>query len=211
MGMKKLILLTILLVAPLAASAQDYPGKWEIDLFAGVFPWKNVVSNTSLNTLRAKDEALFPNGSLARIYEPDRGRIVDYYESVYPYVGLRFGYRIVRWVKVGSDVGWSYFKETCTYFKGGPEVSSFHTITVIPKVTFFFATSKYVSAYAGVGMGAAFNVGRQGERAANVPLAEFAWQVTPIGITVGRRVPGYTELTVGKDVIGIKFGVGYRF
>lgn len=211
MHMKKWILSAILVMASLAASAQDYPGKWEVDLFAGLVPCKVVANRASIVYTMWQEGQSYPDGSLARIYEPDKGQVTRYDESPYPYVGLRFGYRLARWCKVGSDLGWSYYKESCTYSGGDELTSSFHTVTVIPKVTFFFATSKYVSAYAGVGMGVAINAGAQGDRVNDIPLAEFAWQVTPIGITVGRRIPGFTELTVGKDVVGIKFGVGYRF
>ena len=60
-------------------------------------------------------------------------------------------------------------------------------------------------------MGMALNMGQTGDCVNRVPPTQLAWQLTPIGITVGRRFPGFTEVTVGKDVMGVKFGVGYRF
>lgn len=196
--MKKIFLSIAFLAVALTASAQDYPGKWEVDLFAGVVP-------TSLIQFPYHFK-LEEKGPLASIYEP---RLLMHDRAAYPYVGLRFGYRIYRWLKVGADAGWSLYHESVRYEGQVPESYNCHTVTVIPKVTFHFATSRYVSAYAGVGLGAAFNIAPGS--VPDVRPVEFAWQVTPIGITVGRKVPGFTELTVGKDVIGIKFGVGYRF
>ena len=209
MDMKKVlvsIVSAVLLFAafPRTAHAQDYPGKFEIDLFTGFVPMP-YIEYVDWRPWRANLEW----GTLASLYGP---RYEDVSQYASPYVGLRFGYRVKRWLKVGADLGWSGFFSRQHMSEGVDLKENIHTMTFIPKVTFFFATSKYVSAYAGVGMGVRYNL-RQGEvrDIERFHVVEPAWQVTPIGVTVGRKVPGFAELTVGKDMVGIKVGVGYRF
>ena len=186
---------------PGTAAAQDYPAKFEIDLFTGFVPMPYI----EYAGWRTHVEW----GTLASLYGTGYKGVTQYSS---PYVGLRFGYRVKRWFKVGADLGWSGFFYRQQMSEGEDLKDDIHTMTLIPKVTFFFATSKYVSAYAGVGLGVRYNL-RQGDVRVidRFHVVEPAWQVTPIGVTVGRKVPGFAELTVGKDVVGIKVGVGYRF
>ena len=183
-------------VFPRTAAAQDCPAPFEIDLFIGAVPTHDWLQINEW-------------GTLASLYGPKAEDVVD---RTSPYVGLRFGYRVKRWFKVGADLGWSgnFYRQHTS--DGSDLKESINAMTLIPKVTFFFATSRYVSAYAGVGFGVRYNL-RQGEvrDLRDLRTVEPAWQITPIGITVGYRVPGFAELTFGKDVMGIKFGVGYRF
>lgn len=203
-----------LLAAAPSALAQDPPQRFEVDLFVGTAP-TTFVQNAHFFDWGMKyyqpAEIIPASGTLASIYEPKPvyKRYTDAYAT--PYVGLRFGYRVKRWLKVGADLGWDRYREVGHYSDETVKEDILHTVTFIPKVTFFFATSRYVSAYAGAGIGMAFQTGTPGFEPEGFRPVNFAWQLTPIGITVGRRIPGFTELTIGKDVIGIKFGVGYRF
>ena len=204
--MKK-VLVTILTVVLLSAvfpnktAAQDCPSLFELDLFTGIAPTPYLESN---NWWRINEW-----GTLAGLYGP---QFEDADDPMIPYVGLRFGFRVKRWFKVGADLGWSGIFYRQHMSEGQDLKENIHTMTLIPKVTFYFATSRYVSAYAGAGLGVRYNL-RQGEvrDIRNFRAVEPAWQITPIGITVGYRVPGFAELTFGKDVMGIKVGVGYRF
>ena len=105
-NMNRFLFLALLLTAPLAAPAQDYPGKWEVGLFMGILPMS--YGDTSFYDLW-KQEHTYPDGTLASIYEPGRGKMADIYYGEFPYLGLRFGYRLARWIKVGSDLGWSFY------------------------------------------------------------------------------------------------------
>ena len=205
-NMKKLIVFMFSAVLMLAAfpgtvKAQDYPAKWEVALFTGLVPTP-YLEYSSWSSSREW-------GTLAYLYGP---QYEDVDNPMTPYVGFRFGYRVKRWFKVGADLGWSgsFYRQHMS--EGEDLKEDIHSMTFIPKVTFFFATSKYVSAYAGVGLGVRYNL-RLGEvrEIYRFHTVEPAWQVTPIGITVGRKVPGFAELTVGKDMVGVKVGVGYRF
>ena len=210
--MKRILLLLLALPLAFPAMAQDYagPARFEIDLFAGSVP-TSALRYHHRDFLPKYQPETYPNGSLARIYEPAPVKVNSTEFRACPYVGLRLGYGIYRWLKVGADLGWDYYTETRTFSDKTVESGGLHTITVIPKLTFYFATSRYVSAYAGFGMGVAVHVATGAVDPEVYHPVWYAWQVTPIGITVGRKVPGFAELTFGEDMIGIKVGVGYRF
>lgn len=75
---------------------------------------------------------------------------------------------------------------------------------------------KWVRMYSYAGLGLSWNyssddpIGSPGKSNVENRVA-FAFQITPVGIAVGRRFFGFAECGVGKYFSGISIGAGYRF
>lgn len=73
-----------------------------------------------------------------------------------------------------------------------------------------------VRMYSSVGGGVAVNLTREAtlEEGKRLPVESdvtFSFQVTPIGISVGRKLFGFAEAGIGHQYVGGFFGIGYRF
>ena len=80
------------------------------------------------------------------------------------------------------------------------------SVTILPEARFYWANYEKCRLYTSLGLGV--NFAKYLENAHVIP----AFQFTPIGITVGRKVFGFGECyTIGTVCLGGKIGVGYRF
>ena len=79
------------------------------------------------------------------------------------------------------------------------------SLTVMPHARFYWANAKNVRFYSGIGIG--LGLGQYDKYFEVYP----AFQLSPIGFTVGRKIFAFGETSLGTAYFGGKFGVGYRF
>jgi hypothetical protein len=75
----------------------------------------------------------------------------------------------------------------------------------MPHARFYWANAKNVRFYSGIGIG--LGLGQYDKYFEVYP----AFQLSPIGFTVGRKIFAFGETSLGTAYFGGKFGVGYRF
>lgn len=80
-------------------------------------------------------------------------------------------------------------------------------INIMPVARFYMISRPIFRMYGAVGLGIMMDVGDSGF----MPYPSF--QITPIGVAVGRDVFGFCELVSGveNNASGFYFGIGYRF
>lgn len=136
----------------------------------------------------------------------------------------RFNVYPARWVTLGVEMGnwikeWFYVGGTVVYTGGFKRVLSvplrrhertlsFNNFAIMPQLRFAWVRRNIVQLYSGIGMGVQFafwdndNIKEVGY--------DIAFDVTYIGISVGRKFFGYLDF--GPSSRGIlSFGFGYRF
>lgn len=93
--------------------------------------------------------------------------------------------------------------------------SQLWTLAVMPGVHFTYLNRPMVRLYSGLDLGAAFllsqNVTNVSDSVGNdIKPVFMAFNITPIGVQVGKTFYGMFEINVGYDAV-LKLGVGYRF
>lgn len=78
-------------------------------------------------------------------------------------------------------------------------------VTLYPQARFTYLTREYVRLYSAVGLGVSYATFRS--RSELYPC----FHLTPIGVTVGRKVFAFCELGTGMLFLGIMGGIGVRF
>lgn len=78
-------------------------------------------------------------------------------------------------------------------------------VTLYPQARFSYLTREYVRLYSAVGLGVGYATFRS--RSELYPC----FHLTPIGISVGRKVFGFCELGTGMLFMGVMGGIGVRF
>ncbi len=66
---------------------------------------------------------------------------------------------------------------------------------------------KFIRMYSQIGAGASYSM----EGNFKYPIDHFAFQISPVGISVGKQLYGHLELGVGTVYMGFNIGIGYRF
>ena len=80
----------------------------------------------------------------------------------------------------------------------------------MPSVRFIYLNKPVVKLYAGIDIG--INVMWDGKKAGENAYHQclFAFDITPVGLMVGKKWYGLLEANIGVDAL-LKIGVGYRF
>ena len=84
-----------------------------------------------------------------------------------------------------------------------------HYLTPMLTARFSWLNRKLVRLYSSVGAGLAVSLMDVSYR--EYPETYLSLQVTPVGISVGKKLFGFFELGVGTIYVGGCFGLGYRF
>lgn len=125
-----------------------------------------------------------------------------------------YSYRPLRWLEVGANVSYINFSrlfyDRITTRKIGHH--TLNTVGLAAKVRFSFLTRPVVRLYSSLALGAAIGfeqikIDRQFQ---NSTTSYFNGSFTYFGITVGRRLYGFAEFSVGTMGL-VNFGIGYRF
>jgi len=139
-----------------------------------------------------------------------------------PTISIGYKYRLAKWFWLGATVSYTGFFETIYDRVSNKKYSTYnsHMLTVMPEVRFSWLNTKFVTLYSGIGLGVNFifeetyyaeNNGRikAGYSTDYVGLSPTG-QVTFVGIHVGRKWYGFTEIGIGTRGI-IQAGFGYNF
>ncbi len=119
-------------------------------------------------------------------------------------LSLEVSCKLKRWLSVGVDLSWQGFNSRL----GGETAGhSLDLVAIMPNVTMNYLTGEKCTLYAKAEVGAAYY---KYDCTDNNSL-QFAFQISPIGVTFGHRFYGFAELSAGLLYQGGKIGAGYRF
>ena len=141
------------------------------------------------------------NPSLSNLYGKQEGS-----EFVTGVISAEFSIHFRRWFSFAIYAGvngiWGE-----TYSPSDKVTSSKNgaSVNIIPQARFWWFTTPCVRMYSSIGVG--IYAGRYAGESYLTPAA----QLTPVGITAGRKIFFFAEGSIGTAYMGGKFGLGYRF
>ena len=111
----------------------------------------------------------------------------------------------------GADVTWTtgYQRITSNVDRSHVDAFNYNNFTLMPIVRFAWVNRSIVQLYSGFGIGATYGFYDNTLTSVKHKVG-IAWDVTFIGITVGRKWFGYLDIGAGNRGT-ISAGVGYRF
>lgn len=132
--------------------------------------------------------------------------------------GLHYYYQVKHWCQVGVKVNSEISKRTIFEENRPYLVSKQDMLThlsLMPSVRFSYLNRPWVRLYSGVDLGCGYflctptKLDPNPENTISKRLY-FAYDVTPIGVEVGRKFYGLVETNIGYDSF-VKAGIGFRF
>ncbi len=203
--MKKLLLLFLLSAMPAGVFAQEEPAvvrvrrpftpQHELRLTAGAYPLLPSMSDWE--------------GCAAGIFHDRTHRGPVYTSGTW---SLSYDYRFKKWFDLGLTL--SYYGEYSRSYSNRDSSpvgrNRAHALTVMPMARFTWLNRRWVRMYSSLGLGATFGYGRFDTEGSRPENAMIAFQVTPVGISVGRSFFGFAEIGLGAQG-ALMMGVGYRF
>lgn len=143
-----------------------------------------------------------PDGSLSSLYRDYNGD--TYMTGVF---SAEFSFNFRKWfsLALGVDCDGIYTRRYSadTGHKTGTDRRA--VLTFLPQARFSYLNREYVKLYSSIGLGYSF-----GTSYGDSVLFPSV-QLTPIGVTAGKKVFGFFEIGVGTLYIGCMAGAGFRF
>lgn len=214
--MKKFILLAFAAMMVFSASAQskretrderfkeNFPYRYDVSLGWAGYPIADDYSWGGGWGCKACQEmaVLHQSNSLTHLY-----REVDGGEYMTGLISGEFSIHFKRWFTLSVEAGVNGIWGSRHDRLNGTVTEKMHgaVVTCIPHAQFNWLNRKYIRLYSSIGLG--ISAGAYDNEAQAYPAA----QLTPIGITAGRKVFFFAEQSIGSAYMGGKTGVGYRF
>lgn len=148
--------------------------------------------------------------------------IVDDAENAKSYgcLSAQYHYQLFKWMRLGGKVIYEGGKHDIT--KKGENIGHGYNYwtALMASAQFTYLNTKWVKLYSGLDFGVQaltmsdhYNAGHtnsDGDADPSSSSTLAAFNVTPIGITVGKQFYGLLETNVGNDAL-LKLGIGARF
>ena len=215
--MKRLTFSILTLLISLQSGAQDwremrrqefslnFPYKYEVRIGWSGYPILEAANFPNYGNLPFMDYDMIPYykyTSLESLYGTYQGR-----EYMTGLISGEISIHFRKWFTLAVEAGingmWGrvYDKYDGSFVRHTRGIS----LTVMPHARFYWANAKNVRFYSGIGIG--LGLGQYDKYFEVYP----AFQLSPIGFTVGRKIFAFGETSLGTAYFGGKFGVGYRF
>ena len=215
--MKRLTFSILTLLIALQSGAQDwremrrqefslnFPYKYEVRIGWSGYPILEAANFPNYGNLPFMDYDMIPYykyTSLESLYGTYQGR-----EYMTGLISGEISIHFRKWFTLAVEAGingmWGrvYDKYDGSFVRHTRGIS----LTVMPHARFYWANTKNVRFYSGIGIG--LGLGQYDKYFEVYP----AFQLSPIGFTVGRKIFAFGETSLGTAYFGGKFGVGYRF
>ena len=119
-------------------------------------------------------------------------------------------YFLEDWLSVGGTVGTAFLYTDFEDNYSHTEFSSSMThgyVSLMAGVRFHFLNKKWVRLYSDVNIGINMLYGKN----VSAVYSELAFQTSPFGISIGKKVSGFLELSIGTMYYGGNIGLSVRF
>ncbi len=115
-----------------------------------------------------------------------------------------FDFRMKKWLSVGAKVNYrNSWRDMIT--AEGTGIDRMQTLSVMPTVKFTTGFEYIFRYYAMIGLGAGADLSTDSQRYFT------AYQFTPVGIALGKKVSWFLELSLGNAYTGYMTGISWRF
>ena len=199
MGVMKRAVWTVLLLTigfVEFSNAQEFRRDHEIRLGVGAFPY-------SWWGYEWEGGEFYDSWNEPAIDLQDRRRETDLYIAGSFFAS--YDYQVLKWLQLGMAVSYTRFWQNYSTAKS----TSSYT-TVIPFVNITWLNRGIVKMYSGVGVGLDFISEKDSGVCVDKFTVDPGFQLTFVGISLGRRLFGFTEVGLGNHGI-FTVGMGYRF
>lgn len=190
-------------------SRNGLPYRYEVNIGWGGFPVVDALNFSGFDFGSIPDVMLYYPSSIGEIYSDYAGP--SYSTGV---ISAEFNIQFKKWFALGVqanfDAIWSAVYSSDTEERTG--TSSGMVFSLLPYARFTYLNRPVVKLYSAVGLGVTAgyrNYSAEGD--SSYSMVYPAFQLTPIGIMLGRKVYGLFELGVGTVYMGCRAGIGYRF
>ena len=119
-----------------------------------------------------------------------------------------FDYKVKKWLTVGAKLNYRNSWRDMKTISDGVEFNSIDRLqafSVMPTVKLTTGYDSKFRYYATLGFGAGVDL------SSGINEKFFAWQFTPVGIAVGKKISWYCELGIGHAFAGFMTGLSWRF
>ena len=173
-----------------------YPGSSALsDCFSDLF-YDRYVNSTS------------PSGSMGDIY-------ADYAGPLYSTgnIAAEFNIQFKKWFALGLQANFDGLWATAFSSETGERMGNCGGIvfSFLPYARFTYLNRPVVKLYSAVGLGVGVGYRKYDFSGFDSTIVYPSFQMTPIGIMVGKRLYGLFELGIGTVYFGCRAGIGYRF
>ncbi len=132
-----------------------------------------------------------------------------------PTINFEYRYRFAKWFWFGAATSFTPIINKWSKQEPGNEFTDhLYFISIMPSVRFSWLNKKYVTLYSGLSIGCMVVTGSKylpEERATKQQTwANFTGQLTAVGVQVGKKWYGFTEVGFGAQGF-VKAGFGYKF
>ncbi len=178
----------------------DFPWKYEVRVGYGGSPSLDISNYLSYCGPGCRVDPRMPEYTVDDLYRPRTTS--EYVTGVF---SAEFSIHYKRWFSLAFNLAangiWSNVEDPVS----GKIVEKGASFQLTPIARFYYLNKPVVRLYSGVGFGL-YTGYYDGDY-------EFypSFKLTPIGITLGRKVFFFAETSVGTASMGGNFGVGYRF
>lgn len=144
----------------------------------------------------------------------DEQTIYEGPKTYLPSFHLGYSYRLKKWLSLGLEFTYtcSYQNTYDLYTDKKTERNYKYYVGITPVLRFHWVRTRYVQLYSSVGIGIGYYGDTEKKEDSKTRSIELAPSIhfNQIGITVGRKLFGFTELAVSSESI-LRLGIGYRF
>ncbi len=142
---------------------------------------------------------------------------VSHDSHLLPAINLSYGRQLTPLINLGAVVSYSQIKNDVILNSTG-EVAGYYLFggaVFMPTVRFDWLRLDILRCYSRVGVGACYYLDREvyddpTDRDIENDVLTAAFDTTIVGIAVGRKLYGYTEICMGTTGV-LRAGIGYRF
>ncbi|MEO8532690.1 MAG: hypothetical protein ABI441_03020 [Flavobacterium sp.] len=136
-------------------------------------------------------------------------------ESSFGMLEVGYKYQIGERFRLGLDIGYQKYNEKTVTEKTLKTVKREATFIVfMPNLNFSYIKTPLLDFYGSLGAGAVLTNEKVTEsnnkKAATENQMDFAWQVNPVGLRVGKSLGGFAELGFGTKGF-VTAGINYKF
>ncbi|MCD8313046.1 MAG: hypothetical protein LUC24_02700 [Bacteroidales bacterium] len=132
---------------------------------------------------------------------------------------IAYAYNFTRLFALEGGLSYEGYRDAIFNSDTGSRISRYHgdMLTLMATLRVSWLNRKVVRVYSSAGVGVSWLLGggnysfSDGPRVSYPLETRVAWQVVPVGMSIGRSLYGIVELGVGSVFVGGRFGVGYRF
>ncbi|MGM9768538.1 MAG: hypothetical protein ACI3Z0_08760 [Candidatus Cryptobacteroides sp.] len=204
--MKKLLVYILMLALPLSLSCPA-------SAFNPIKPFKlNASLHVGAGALVNSADRVSGGYWNSFLYSGDGGPKVEalYSERIYVNEEMAFSARVeahplkrfsfgadIWWARIGAEVYPGLSNETSG-------TRTYNILHILPEARFYYFQSRFTTLSGAVATGMSITTGSDTSHS-------FEYQITPIAYTIGKKVYGLAELSLGSVFMGINFGVGCRF